>query len=272
MNFSAKVAIKRYLLPLFAVSWLQPLYRLMHRISLVGMNIGPVGEVETSGEATLIRKLMALAPANAVICDVGANIGEFSIRCAQAAPAGATIYAFEPSPSTYQRLTDRLRAVPAGHRLAAVQVGLSDQIRETTISVPAGYEGGASIHTRVASHVETKTEKIKLTTLDAFCAEKDVRHIFFLKLDIEGEEFACLRGASRLLASGQIDYLQFEFGGCDVQSRVFLKDFWDLLSPSFQLYRILQGSLWLWKGYHELDEIFTTTNFLAVRRTLPRPD
>lgn len=269
-----KMFIKRYMLPLFGIALLQPLYQLLYRLSLVGMNMGPVGEIATSGEARLIKRLMNYAPTNAVIFDVGANVGEFSLRCNQFSPSGAIIYAFEPSPSTYGRLSDNVRSYEANNRIIPVQLGLSDQTREAILSVQAGFEGNASIHAREIPRLGTATvnEKIELTTLDAFCADKNINRVFFLKLDIEGEEFACLRGASRLLARQQIDYLQFEFGGCNIQSRIFLKDFWDLLAPSFVIYRVLQNELWHWKGYHELNEIFTTTNFLAVRRGLPCPD
>lgn len=252
---------------------LQPCYRLLHRFSLVGMNMGPVGEIATSGEASLIPKLLRLAPPDAVICDVGANWGEFSIRCARHAPTGARIFAFEPSPTTVKRLQQEIDSSGNTGRIIAIPQGLSDRPRKAELSIATGYEGNASVHQRHQAHLEqmAQHELIHLITLDAFCYARNIERIFLLKVDIEGEEFACLRGAHDLLVGHKIDYLQFEFGGCNIQSRVFLKDFWDLLSADFRLYRILQNSLSPWTRYHELDEVFTTTNFLAVRRGLPQP-
>lgn len=273
MFFILKAFFKHYLFPFIAIPLLQPLYKLLHRIALVGMNMGPVGEIATSGEARLIRKLMSSAPTDAVICDVGANLGEFAIRCARCAERPVRIFAFEPSPGTFQRLLAELTDPVVQARIVPVQEGLSDQMREATILVTAGFEGNASLHTRHQPHLisTAQSEKIRLNTLDAFCRAHNLERIFFLKVDIEGEEFACLRGAEGLLREGRVDYLQFEFGGCNIQSRVFLKDFWDLLSPTFDLYRILQVGLCPWSRYHELNEVFTTTNFLAVRRGLPSP-
>lgn len=268
-----KYFIKHYILPLIAIRPLQPVYSLLHRIALTGMNIGPVGEVATSGEARLARKIMKGTPAGAVIMDVGANLGEFALHCARYAPPAARIFAFEPSPTIYNKLQANIQNSARPQVIFPVPVGLSDQSREGTIFVKTGLEGASSLHTRHQAHLReaAKAEPVRLTTLDEFCSERDLPRIHFLKIDIEGEEFACLQGAKKLLAESRIDYLQFEFGGCDIQARIFMKDFWDLLSPGYDLYRILQNSLWPVTRYHELLEIFTTTNYLAVRRPLPAP-
>jgi len=268
-----KRIIKRYVLPVLAIGPLQGFYRLLHRVALVGMNMGPVGEIETSGEAPLIRRLMRMAPSDAVVFDVGANTGEYSLRCARLLQATARVYAFEPSPSTFGRLGNSIAESRLQDRIVPVPEGLSDSIRSATLSLTQNYEGNASLHQRHQQHLNehAQLETIHLNTLDAFCAERQIARIFLVKLDVEGEEFACLRGAARLLAEKRIDYVQFEFGGCNIQTRVFLKDFWDTLVPTFEIYRLLQNGLCPWEKYHELDEIFTTANFLAVKRGLPAP-
>lgn len=266
--------VKKFLLPLFAIRCLQPIYRSLHRLSLVGMNIGPVGEIPTSGEARLIKRLMRLAPVDAVLFDVGANFGEFSVRLSQASRVPVRIFAFEPSPSSQRRLSESISTHTKNTgRIIPVPEGLSDQIRSTTLSITEGFEGNASLRPRDQHHLNqtAKTEQISLNTIDNFCALNGINRIFFVKLDVEGEEFACLRGAGKMLGDGCIDYIQFEFGGCNIQSRVFLKDFWDLLCPTYDLYRLVQNGLYPEIRYHELLEIFTTTNFLAVRRGLPVP-
>lgn len=269
-----KLLIKHLIIPIFAIRLIQPFYRLLHRLSLVEMNIGPVGEISTSGEVRLIKRIMHLAPEAAVLFDVGANVGEFSIRLAQAGSAPVKIYAFEPSPSIHARLSNAIRTHSTNtRRIIPILEGLSDQITSSTLSITAGFEGNASLRQRDQIQLSQSaiTERISLNTIDNFCTQNCIGRIFFLKLDVEGEEFACLRGASNLFAGGCIDYIQFEFGGCNIQSRVFLKDFWDLLSPAYDIYRVVQNGLFPEKKYHELLEIFTTTNFLAVRRGLPVP-
>jgi hypothetical protein len=65
--------------------------------------------------------------------------------------------------------------------------------------------------------------------------------------------------------------IQFEFGGCNIDSRSYLRDFHDLLGTSYVLHRLLRGGLRELPRYAELQEIFITTNYVAVRRELVDP-
>ena len=53
-----------------------------------------------------------------------------------------------------------------------------------------------------------------------------------MKMDIEGHEPFALRGAKNSLQKGLFRYIQFEYGGCNIDSRTYLKDFYDI----FQIY------------------------------------
>lgn len=270
MHKHTKFFIKKFLLPLAGMKLFQPVYRAMHRASLAGMNIGPVGEIQTSGETALAKKLLQFAPNRSVIMDIGANVGEFCLFCAAQASGGkkSRIFAFEPSPSIHERLCANIRAARSCDQVTGIPLGLSSRSRNTHLYVTQGYEGNSSLYTRPLGHLTESAadEQIQLVTLDEFCSKHGVNHIFFVKIDIEGEEFACLQGAQNLISHDRIDYIQFEFGGCNIQSRVFLRDFWELLTPRYDLFRVLQRGLDPIPKYHELLEIFTTTNFLAVRR------
>jgi Methyltransferase FkbM domain len=90
--------------------------------------------------------------------------------------------------------------------------------------------------------------------------------IHLLKLDVEGSEIDILRGADELLENGGIDFLQFEFGGCNIDSRTYFRDFYDLLSPRFRIFRIVTDGLRAVDEYREIGEIFTTTNYLCELR------
>ena len=85
-----------------------------------------------------------------------------------------------------------------------------------------------------------------------------------LKLDIEGYEFNALKGASEMIARGLVCAIQFEFGGTSIDARVYLRDFFRLLEDRYRIYRILQNGLWELSSYSEYDELFVTTNFLAL--------
>jgi hypothetical protein len=106
-------------------------------------------------------------------------------------------------------------------------------------------------------------EEIQINTIDNFCEENNLTQIDFLKLDIEGNEYRALEGALKMLKGNKIKYIQFEFGGTDIDAKVFFRDFYTLLSPQYQIFRILKNGLYPISEYQEIDEVFVTTNYFA---------
>jgi hypothetical protein len=107
-------------------------------------------------------------------------------------------------------------------------------------------------------------------TLDDVCAEECIAHIDLLKIDTEGHELAVLRGARRMIDSGSIDAIQFEFGGCAIDARTYLRDFFRLLGERYQIHRVTPRGL-LPVDYSEREEVFVSSNFLALRRREDAP-
>ena len=69
-----------------------------------------------------------------------------------------------------------------------------------------------------------------------------------------------------MIEEQRIRLIQFEFGGTSIDSRTYFRDFWQLLSPNYTLYRIVGNGLRRIDAYSEFLEIFVTVNFLAERR------
>ena len=104
-----------------------------------------------------------------------------------------------------------------------------------------------------------------MTTLDAFASRRGLRHIDLLKIDVEGHEYDVLRGAEKLLAARQIGIVQFEFGGCNLDTRTSFRDFYSLMTEyGFCLYVISKYGLQRIEKYREIYEQYGTTNFAAV--------
>lgn len=83
-----------------------------------------------------------------------------------------------------------------------------------------------------------------------------------MKIDIEGLELAALRGFGAALDATSV--LQFEFGGCNIDTRSYFRDFWTLFQRrGFTLYRITPFGLDRIARYRESDEFFSTTNYVA---------
>lgn len=63
-----------------------------------------------------------------------------------------------------------------------------------------------------------------------------------------------------------IKSVQFEFGGCNIDTRTFLQDFFYFFKQHrMRIHRITPfGYLQPLTAYREIDEQFRTTNFLAI--------
>ena len=103
-------------------------------------------------------------------------------------------------------------------------------------------------------------------TLDGFCAEHDIQEIGYLKIDVEGHELSVLRGAQGMLSKKRVRFVQFEFGEANIDSRTFMRDFFELLGADFEFYRIVSDGLYKVSTYHSNLEVFATINYLAVRK------
>ena len=69
-----------------------------------------------------------------------------------------------------------------------------------------------------------------------------------------------------MISDKKINFIQFEFGGCNIDSRTYFQDFFYLLNDNYTIYRDLKNGLFEMPVYKETYEIFITINFLAVAK------
>lgn len=237
----------------------QVFYAKLHRMSLAGRNIGE-GSFEVSGEIAVLDWAARTMPEAKVVVDVGANMGGWAMEAARRWPS-ARVFAFEPSASTFKQLVER-----AGSSVTCVQSAIGDTVEVARLHQVPGVSGLSSLYARdLADHSMEMSvvEEVPVTTLDAFAAERGITHIDFLKIDAEGHDLAVLRGAKALIDGGLINMIQFEFGGANIDSRTYLRDFVRLLESHYQISRMLIDGLEP-LAYSEREEIFVTTNFIAT--------
>jgi FkbM family methyltransferase len=134
-----------------------------------------------------------------VVVDVGANIGDTSIVCAQAVGATGMVYAFEPHPRVYSWLVENVRLN-----------GLSN-VATSNIALGAADDAAAFSNDRrddmnrvIPSSVTAI--QVPLKTLDG--ALRDLPHVDLLKIDVEGFELFVLRGALGILKRTSAIYIE----------------------------------------------------------------
>lgn len=262
------IAFKR----VFGSSEFFALWQNLYRLSLKGMNLGGGGDVFTSGEFAALNILRNnIGVRNApILFDAGANVGHYTGLLMAVFP-NAQIHSFEPARQTFanlQRNTQERVAQYAG-QVHLNNFGLSDSISEATLHYDRESSGLASLYDRQLDYFGidySKSETVKLSTLDDYCTANNIDRIDFLKMDVEGHELKVLQGAERMLAESRIDNIQMEFGGCNLDSRTYVRDFWNLLHEKFRMFYMLTDSLMEIQSYQESLEVFTTTNFFFHRR------
>lgn len=196
--------------------------------------------------------------------DVGANIGNYSIDLINLFGSSATIHAFEPLGSTYKMLIDNIQPYS---NIISHNVGLSNQAMTMPVYTNGAGSGLTSVYKRRLDHLNIDMnikQDCQFDTIDEFCKRNIIDHVHFMKIDVEGHELSVLQGANKMIENNKIDFIQFEFGGCNIDSRTFFQDFWYFLNGKYTIYRIVSSGLYRIKKYSELNEIFAYTNFLAV--------
>ncbi len=182
------------------------------------------------------------------VLDVGANVG---LWCAAfmrtfGTDVGAYI-GFEPLDGNRRIFTGRLRdgEIPNGNKVGLHDCCVGDAPGQITLHFNTTSEV-SSIASVVLDTVKigAKTIANNLTkvctqvTIDDFCHTQGIEKVDLVKIDVEGYEMNVLKGASRLIASGGLRNIYFEFGEHQGSIGQSFKQFWDLLrGAGYQIYR-----------------------------------
>jgi FkbM family methyltransferase len=238
------------------------------------MGIGSGSSPSWSGENTLRRRLeLQQAASGKPICvfDVGANTGQFISSVLiplQDAGLPLEIHAFEPSPVAFRTLQDTFGGMSNAH---LNNFGLSHENGEVQLFSDRPGSGLASLSRRRLDHFGIDyeaSERVRMRLLDDYCRERQVQRIDLLKLDVEGHELNVLRGAQRLFQEQRIGMVSFEFGGCNIDSRTFVQDFWYFFRDhgGGRLHRLSpSGTLVPLPEYREDLEQFRNTIFVVLQ-------
>lgn len=263
-------SVKNGLVKVFGRKYLQNILERNVFYSQYLMGIGSGGSVESSGETialSILKRIYSIDNKYLNIFDVGSNVGQFiNIIISNLDNIPYFIHSFEPSLYTYNILTDNM-----SHHGNVVfnNVGLGKTKCESVLYYDKIGSGTASLTKRRLSHmgVEFKcSELVSIDTVDSYCLSRGIEEIDFLKMDTEGHELDVLAGAESMLKRKKIKLLSFEFGGCNIDTRTYFRDFWYFFkSINMSIHRITpSGNVTLIDKYDESHEQYRTTNFIVA--------
>jgi len=256
---------------IFGKSVLQNLFRKLFYFSLKGMNYSSASNYRQNGERHLLKSLKNYFGKDkpVILFDVGANVGDYSNSVIEIFKDSTfQLTSFEPLKSSFEELKNNIQP---SENINLINKGLSNKEDNLTIHFDKEASKLTSLYPRKLDHVNIDfnlEEEISVTTLDTYCMENSIKSIDFLKIDVEGHEMAVFMGAKELIKNKNIDFIQFEFGGTNIDSRTFFKDFFELLSPNYKLYRIVKDGIVALPKYSEAIEIYLSCNYLGIRNEI----
>lgn len=215
-------------------------------------------------EARWAHDLLGSAPRLAV--DIGANIGHFTAELRRRTGT-VEIHAFEPATVNVEKLRARFSGDEA---IAIVPAALSNTTGKATLFSDAPGSPLGSLTRRKLDHIGIGLdveEMVPTLRFEDYWRDRlGKRRLDIVKLDVEGHELAVLEGFGEAMEHVQV--LQFEFGGCNIDTRTYFRDFWHFFSArSFDLYRIAPIGYEYIPEYRETEEFFSLSNFVAVRHS-----
>ncbi len=178
----------------------------------------------------------------------------------------AEIHSFEPSRKTFQKLQSN-----AGNKagINLYNFGFGDENNKAVLFSDSDESGLPSVYKRKLDHFNIdmgQSEEIEIKTLDSFCAYRGIERVQLSQIRRRRPRKKVLDGCSKMLGSGAVDFIQFEFGGCNIDSRTYFQDLYCLLNDRYKINRILKDGLYPISRYKEMYEAFTTTNYLAEKK------
>lgn len=127
-----------------------------------------------------------------VCIDIGASFGWYTIILSKLVGQKGHIYAFEPLPENYSVLVENIKENQLKN-VTTFTVALGDTKKSAKLYLPdVGVSGSLKLHKFRNNYDEINCE---IDTFDSIVEKECIEKIDFIKADIEGGEYAFLKGA-----------------------------------------------------------------------------
>uniref|UniRef100_E6Q5U3 Methyltransferase FkbM domain-containing protein n=1 Tax=mine drainage metagenome TaxID=410659 RepID=E6Q5U3_9ZZZZ len=215
-----------------------------------------------AGEIAIVAALLA-ATAMPVVLDIGANIGLHTVRWCRELPS-ARVFAAEPVPRNQLLLERNIVKNGIGDRVQIVPAAFGAEQGIATIFESA--DGAYSSARAENAEPVLARHEVPRVTVDSFVAERSIARVDLLKIDVEGEEFSVLEGASATIerdAPSIFIEISEAHSGERADERIAA-----FLAAGYQAYEINNGIV---TPYERHDDRTYNYLFIHPRRGLPVP-
>lgn len=166
---------------------------------------------------------------NLTIFDIGANIGEYSMELINLGDSRIKeIHSFEPLPDFYLKLVNNTNSIKKikAHNFAIDDIDIKKDMYQLCSPNDNGANGMSSFYWRDVfnKYPYLPNVSVKCIKLDNFIQENNFDIIDLIKIDTEGHELNVLKSLSNTLKNQKVKYIQFEYGGCFIDSKITMND------------------------------------------------
>lgn len=226
---------------------------------------------EQNGERFFIDSLFKSFKQNGgerkIVFDIGANIGEYSsmlLDKSKEINLELQVHLFEPTQSCFKVITEKFID---NKNTVLNNFGVSNTNGEAQIFYDKEQSGLASLYQRNLDSYDlqmNQSEEIILRKMDEYIDEKNIKHIDFIKIDIEGHELKAFEGFGKYLNSDFVDYIQFEYGGANLDSHISLMEIYKFFEQrNFKIAKIMPNGLER-RSYSPFMDNFNYSNYVAI--------
>lgn len=142
--------------------------------------------------------MISSVTAGSTVWDIGANVGHYTVKFAEAVGEKGRVVAFEPSAVNRQELE---AAVCNFSNVDVIAKAMGSQETQQFLMQGEDELGATS---RVVMEKSADTEMIDVTTGDIFAGRKSKQYPALIKIDVEGFELDVLRGMQEVLRSDNL--------------------------------------------------------------------
>jgi methyltransferase, FkbM family len=166
---------------------------LVNTKDLIGWSVFFFGEYEKTTNAILEKYVKE----GDYVVEAGANIGTETLLLSKYVGAKGKVYAFEPSPYVYERLSCNTLMNTVNENVVTSSLALGEADTEITFYIFPKVYHNSGLSGKGVDWKDAFPIQVQQMTLDSWVEANNIDKINFLKMDVQGAEPDILRGGTK---------------------------------------------------------------------------
>lgn len=228
-------------------------------VNTLDLSLAPHLLLDGFWESWITKVFMKEVQQGMTVCDIGANIGYYSLLAADAVGDRGHLHCFEANPDVCELLFQNIEINGFLPRSEIVNKAVFSKTTDLEFNVYEKHQGSSSLFLD-GNVVQTYRDTLNKIRVEAISLDNYFpagSRVDFIKIDAEGAEPDIFNGASRLFNENKNIKIIIEWAPALLnRPGMNARDFWDLLQGyGFSAYRITHDSILAHEGFDELSQV-----------------